>query len=290
MGTLFLVSTPIGNPEDITLRALRVFREVDLVAAEDARQTTRLLAGYAITTPCLAYHEHNKLARLDEVLAALDRGDVALVANAGTPAMAAPGFELVSACIAAGYAVVPVPGPSAPLAALVASGLPTDRFVYLGPLPRRGAERRALVQRLADAPETLVAFEEPHRLCDTLEDLLAILGNRRATVARDLTRPSEEFRRGRLGQMLAHYSAHRPRGEYTLIVEGLRWRDYARDDDPAVEALPSESEVAERLRILRAQGRSGSAASREVARTLGLSRSIVYQVWISLDREGAPGQ
>lgn len=295
MGTLYLVSTPIGNLEDITLRALRVLREACLVAAEDTRQAQRLLARYEIDVPCLAYHEHNKLARLDDVLTALASGDVALISNSGTPALSAPGFELVSACIAAGLPVVSIPGPSAPIAALVVSGLPADQFTCVGFLPRRGAERRALLSSLAELPQTLVCFEAPHRLVDALADLLAILGDRRIAVARDLTRPHELVRRERIGQALAHFTAHRPRGEFTLVVEGRRWRA-ARDQPDAQSAdgvaapddlsgLPSEAEVAARLRQLRDQGKSGSAAARQVARELGINKSLVYQIWIGLDQE-----
>jgi 16S rRNA (cytidine1402-2'-O)-methyltransferase len=296
MGMLYLVSTPIGNLEDITLRALRVLREAGLIAAEDTRHTQRLLARYEISTPCLAYHEHNKLARLDDVLTALANGDVALVSDGGTPAMSDPGFELVNACIAAGFAVVPVPGPSAPIAALVASGLPTDQWTCVGLLPRRGPERRALLHSLADAPRTLLCFEAPHRLLDALADMLTILGDRRIVVARELTRPHEEFRRERISQAIAHFQAHRPRGEFTLVVEGRRWLAAGRKIQAADEAtapssladedlLPSEAEVAARLRALRDQGKSGSAAARQIARELGLNKSLVYQIWIGLDDE-----
>jgi 16S rRNA (cytidine1402-2'-O)-methyltransferase len=298
MGTLYLVSTPIGNLEDITLRAVRVLRESGLIAAEDTRHTQRLLARYTIDTPCLAYHEHNKLSRLDEVLTALANGDVALVSDAGTPGMSDPGFELVNACIAAGFTVVPIPGPSAAIAALVASGLPTDQFTYLGFLPRRGAERRTLLRELAQLPQTLVCFEAPHRVLDALADMLAILGDRRVVIARELTKIHEEFLRERISQALAHFQAHRPRGELTLIVEGRRWRgatsakavaqadgaELAESEDP----LPSEAEVAARLRELRDQGKSGSAAARQVARELGLNKSLVYQVWIGLDDTPKP--
>jgi 16S rRNA (cytidine1402-2'-O)-methyltransferase len=297
MGTLYLVSTPIGNLEDLTLRALRVLREAGLIAAEDTRHTQRLLDRYEISTPCLAYHEHNKLARLDDVLTALANSDVALVSDAGTPAMSAPGFELINACIAAGFAVVPVPGPSAPIAALVASGLPADQWTCVGFLPPRGAARRALLQSLADAPRTLVCFEAAHRLLDALADLLAILGDRRIAIARDLTKPHEEFRRERISQAIAHFQAHRPRGELTLVIEGRHWPATgrkARAIEPLAadlaalsdeEQLPSESDVAARLRALRDLGKSGSAASRQVARELGLNKSLVYQIWIGLDHE-----
>ena len=292
MGTLFLVSTPIGNLEDITLRALRVLREAALIAAEDTRHIRRLLARYEIATPAIAYHEHNKLSRLDEVLTALANGDVALVSDAGTPAMSDPGFELVNACIAAGFPVVPIPGPSAPIAALVASGLPTDQFIYLGFLPRKGPDRRALLQSLADLPQTLVCFEAPHRLTAALEDLLILLGDRRIVVARELTKLHEEFRRERISQALAYFAEHRPRGEFTLVVEGLglragkkRTARGAALPNAAADQPPSEADVAARLRILRTQGKSGSAAARIVARELGISNSIVYQIWISLDEE-----
>jgi 16S rRNA (cytidine1402-2'-O)-methyltransferase len=297
MGTLYLVSTPIGNLEDITLRALRVLREASLIAAEDLRSAQRLLARYEISTPCLAYHQHNKLSQLDDLLTALANGDVAVIADAGTPAVSAPGFELVSACIAAGFDVVPVPGPSAPVAALVASGLPADQWTNLGFLPRRGAARRALLQGLADAPRTLVCFEESHRLLDALADMLAILGDRRIVVAHDLTKPHEQFRRERISQASAHFQAHRPRGEFTLVVEGRHWPAASARKAPAAqqvsstgaalpdEELPSEADVAARLRTLRALGKSGSAASRQVARELGLNKSLIYQIWIGLDQE-----
>lgn len=295
MGTLYLVSTPIGNLEDLTLRALRVLREASLIAVENPRTAQRLLARYQIGAPVISYHEHNKLAQVDELLTALVNGDVALIADSGTPGMSAPGFELVSACIAAGFAVVPVPGPSAPVAALVASGLPTDQFTYLGDLPRRGAERRALLTSLAEAPQTLICFEAPHRLVDALADMLAILGDRRVALARDLTRPGEEFRRQRISQALGHYAEHRPRGDLTLVIEGRRWpaarkAPAAQPAEPGgsfepADELPSESEVAARLRQLRGLGKSGSAAARQVARELGLNKSLVYQVWIGLDQE-----
>jgi 16S rRNA (cytidine1402-2'-O)-methyltransferase len=218
---------------------------------------------------------------------ALASGDVALVADAGTPAMSDPGFELVGACIAAGFPVVPIPGPSAPIAALVAAGLPTDQFIYLGFLPRKGPDRRALLHSLADMPQTLVCFEAPHRITDALEDMLAILGDRRIAVARELTKLHEEFRRERISQALAHFTAHRPRGEFTLVVEGggLRARGKPRSQAgaPDAEPGPSEADVAARLHALRDQGKSGSAAARQIARELGISKSLVYQIWISLD-------
>lgn len=290
MGTLFIVATPIGNLEDITLRALRVLREVRLIAAEDTRHTRKLLDHYQITTPCTSYHEHNKLARLDYILAALAEGDVALVSDAGTPAISDPGFELVTACIAAGFTVAPIPGPSAPVAALVSSGLPSERFAYVGFLPRRSPDRRALLADLADLSLTLVCFEAPHRLIDTLTDMLDLLGDRRAVAANDLTKRFEDVRRGTVSELLRYFSDQRPRGEYTLVVEGRignseRKRDRQRIVVTADPVPPSEAEIARRLRQWRDQGHNGSAAARAVARELGLQKSIVYQVWLSLGDE-----
>ncbi|HRF51011.1 MAG TPA: 16S rRNA (cytidine(1402)-2'-O)-methyltransferase, partial [Anaerolineales bacterium] len=184
MGTLYVVATPIGNLEDLTLRARRILGEVALIAAEDTRRTRQLLNHLELRTPTLSYFEHNKLARLEQILAALDAGDVALVSDAGTPAISDPGQELVHAALAAGHAVVPVPGASAVLAALVASGLPTTAFTFLGFPPRRSQERREALAALATTPTTLIFYESPHRVADLLADALAVLGDRPAAVAR----------------------------------------------------------------------------------------------------------
>ncbi len=270
------------------MRALRVLREVRLIAAEDTRHTQRLLGHYQIATPCISYHEHNKLARLDRILEALGAGDVALVSDAGTPGVSDPGYELVCACIAAGFTVAPVPGPSAPIAALTASGLPSDRFVFVGFLPRRGAERRALLEDLADLTLSLVCFEAPHRLLDALGDIREVLGDRQIVVAKDLTKRFEDLRRATVGEALAHFSAQPPRGEYTLVIAGQaaggeRKRDRRRlTAAPGFVEPPSEAEIARRLRILRDQGQGGSAAARAVARELGIQKSVVYEVWLNL--------
>jgi 16S rRNA (cytidine1402-2'-O)-methyltransferase len=285
MGTLYLVSTPIGNLEDITLRALRVLREASLIAAEDTRHTRRLLAHHAIETPCISYHEHNKLARQDELLGALAAGDVALVSDAGTPALSDPGYELVCACIAADIAVTPIPGPSAPLAALVAAGLPTEQFYYLGFLPRRSAERQALFRSLAALPATLVCFESPHRLAAALADALAALGDRPAVVARELTKLHEEFVRLPLSEARAHFAAHHPRGECTLLIGGAT--PGAAPEMP--DAATREEALRARLRELRAAGQRSSAAARTVAREFGQPRSAVYQIWLALDAEEDEG-
>ena len=220
MGKLYLVATPIGNLEDISARALRVLREVRLIAAEDTRQTAKLLNHYAIQTALTSYHEHNKLVKLDQILAALAEGDVALVSDAGTPALNDPGYELVRAALQAGYEVSPIPGPSAPVSALVASGLPTDSFLYLGYLPRKSAERRRELAKVKDLPYTLIFLEAPHRLLASLEDLCHVLGDRACALARELTKVHEEIFRDSLSEAREYFQANPPRGEFTLVVAG----------------------------------------------------------------------
>ena len=222
MGTLYVVATPIGNLEDVTLRALRVLREASLIAAEDTRTTRKLLSRYDVHTPVTSFHDANAARKLPALLAALRDGAVALVSDAGMPLVSDPGYQLVSAATAAGVPVVAVPGPSAVTTALVVSGLPADRFLFLGFLPRRVAERRAALQALAREQHTLVAFEAPHRLRQTLHDLLAALGDRRIAACRELTELHEEVFRGSVQEALAHFTE--PRGEFTLVVEGAHRR------------------------------------------------------------------
>jgi len=218
MGTLFLVATPIGNLEDMSARALRILREAKLIAAEDTRHTGKLLKHFDISTPLTSYFEHNKLIKIESILRALSTGDVALVSDAGTPALNDPGYELVRAALEAGFEVRPIPGPSAPIAALTVSGLPTDSFLYLGYLPRKTSERRAALEKVAGLPYTLIFLETPHRLLDSLADLQAALGDRQTAAARELTKLHEEVWRGRLSEARAHFKA--PRGEFVLVIEG----------------------------------------------------------------------
>ncbi len=203
MGTLYLIATPIGNLEDISVRALRLLRDVRLVAAEDTRITQNLFHHFDIHTPLTSYFEHNKMSKLDSILAALNVGDVALVSDAGTPGLNDPGYELVCAALNAGYRVSPVPGPASPIAALVASGLPTDSFLYLGYLPRKSSERKKFLERLADLPYTLIFLETPHRLLKSLADLQVMLGDRSVAIARELTKLHEEIWRGMLSQAVS---------------------------------------------------------------------------------------
>jgi 16S rRNA (cytidine1402-2'-O)-methyltransferase len=282
MGTLYLVATPIGNLEDITLRALRVLREVRLIAAEDTRHTRILLDHYQIATPCISYHEHNKLVRRDEILAALQTGDVALVSDAGTPAIADPGQELVQVCLAAGHTVTPIPGPSAPVAALVASGMATDRFAFIGFLPRQPRERRELLREIADLTLTIICFETPHRLLEALHDIAAILGARQLAVANDLTKRFEAIVRGTAAELVEHFTQHMPRGEFTIVIAGAvpsgeRKRDRRRLRATAETVSPEA--IAAYLRELVAQGVSGSTAVRRTAQELGVPKNAVYDVW-----------
>jgi 16S rRNA (cytidine1402-2'-O)-methyltransferase len=267
-GTLFLVATPIGNLEDISARALRVLSQAVVIAAEDTRHTRKLLDHYQIRTPLTSYHEHNKLTKLDVVLNALERGNVALVSDAGMPGLNDPGFELVRAALQAGHLVSPVPGPSAPISALVASGLPTDAYLYLGYLPRKPLERRQKIQEVAELPYTLVVLETPHRLLNALQDLLEELGDRQIAVARELTKLHEEILRATLSQALAHFQAVAPRGEFTLVIagkppSGVNWDE---------KLLRRELEQAMR------QGEKASQAAARLANLSGWPRRKVYRM------------
>jgi 16S rRNA (cytidine1402-2'-O)-methyltransferase len=269
MGTLYVVATPIGNLEDLTARALRVLGEVRLVAAEDTRRTGLLLSHFGLHTPLTSYFEHNKLAKLDHILSALEAGDVALVSDAGTPNLSDPGYELVRAALEAGHAVVPVPGASALLAALVASGLPTDAFVYLGFLPRKAAERRGLLAGVAREPRTLVAYEAPHRLLETLAEVQAQLGDRPVAVARELTKLHEEIFRGPVSAAHAHFAAGEVLGEITLVIGGA----------PAVaEAAWTAAQVQAEVAQLVAGGLRLKEAARLVADRAGWPQRDVYHL------------
>jgi len=272
-GALYLIATPIGNREDITLRAVRLLGEVALIAAEDTRHTGLLLRHLGIDRPLLSYHAHNQRTRQAELLARLASGDVALVSDAGTPGLSDPGHDLVVAALAAGHQVVPVPGPSALLAAVTASGLAPDGFTYLGFLPRRPAEARRRLAEMATLAHPLVIFEAPHRLVETLALLVEALGDRPAAACRELTKLHEEFRRGPLTALLAHYRTTPPRGEFVLVIGG------------APPAGPIGVEEAQALlRAALAAGRSPSQAAREVAERTGRPRQELYRLLREKDR------
>lgn len=278
MGTLFLVATPIGNMEDITLRALDVLKRAALIAAEDTRQTKKLLQRYEISTPLISYHEHNKLSRVNYLLEALANGDVALVSDAGTPGLNDPGYELVKAVLATGFPVSPVPGPSAPVAALVVSGLPSDSFLYLGYLPRKRTERRARLNEVAALPYTLIFLETPHRLREALDDLEAQLGDRQMAIARELTKLHEETFRGTIHQAREHFAENEPRGEFTLVVSGAS----------SLFSEPwSEAQLRAALRDGLESGRPAAQLSSELAAESGWQRRAIYQMVLNAKKSEA---
>jgi 16S rRNA (cytidine1402-2'-O)-methyltransferase len=269
---LYLVATPIGNLEDITLRALRVLKEVDRIACEDTRQTQKLLNHFDISTPTLSYHEHNEQARTVELIALLQQGGrVAVVSDAGTPAFSDPGFELVRAAVAAGVRVVPIPGANAALSALVASGLDTDRFLYVGFLPAKPGARRTELETLASSNPglTLVVYEAPHRILDTLTDVDAVWGEQvRVVVARELTKIHEEYLRGTAREVrLALSSRERVRGEIVLLIEATS------------AGLPSKgaASVSQLIQLMEAEGLDEKDALKRIARERGVSKSDVYR-------------
>jgi 16S rRNA (cytidine1402-2'-O)-methyltransferase len=273
VGILYVVGTPIGNLEDITLRALRILGEVSLIAAEDTRAARRLLSHYEIKTPLTSYWEHNKLAKLEHILDVLAEQDVALISRAGMPGISDPGYELIKAALDRGLNVVPIPGPSALVSALVVSGLPTDSFLYLGFLPRTRSKRARLLSALAGEPRTLVAFEAPHRLLDALKDIKEALGERSLAVTRELTKLHEEVVRGTTSEAIRHFEANPPRGEVTLVVEG------------AAKSSWEQEEVEKALRQLKQEGIPGTEASRQVAKMSQRPRAEVYRMWLSLEDE-----
>ncbi len=268
MGTLYIVGTPIGNLEDITFRAVRILREVSLIAAEDTRKARILLDHYEIPTPVTSFFEGNERHKIESVLRALAQGDVALISEAGMPTISDPGYPLVKAAVEQGVRVVPIPGPSAHTAALVASGLPTDQFLFLGFLPRKASDRSTLLAEVAPLSATLILYESPRRVEETLENLRQALGDRPVALCRELTKRYEEIWRGTLTDALPHLSEHPPRGEFTLVVGGR----------PAEEAVWAEARVRAALRDARDQGLSHSQAAREVAKRSGWDRGDVYDL------------
>lgn len=271
-GKLYLVATPIGNLEDITLRALRVLKEVDLIACEDTRHTAKLLAHYGISTPRESYHEHNESSRTPQLLALLQNGkNIALVCDAGTPLISDPGLTLVRSCHQAGIEVLPIPGPNAAVAALSGSGLSTDAFFFAGFLPARSAARKKRLQELATMPATLVFHEAPHRLLATLEDMLAILGPRPACSVRELTKMHEEWLRGSLAEILeALRKRSKIQGEITLMVSGSSGGATQARSWPASIRRHVEEEM-------RKTGASRKEALRSVALQRGISRNQAYK-------------
>ena len=271
LGTLYVVATPIGNLADITQRAIQILKDVELIACEDTRHTRKLLQHFGINTKTTSYHEHNENQRGDELLDLLKQGsDIAIVSDAGTPAISDPGFRLVRSAIENEITVVPVPGPSALITALVAAGLPTDEFFFAGFLPARASARQTRLRELASVPGTLIFYEAPHRLSATLKDAYETLGEREAVVARELTKLHEEVRRGRLSDLVEHYSQVEPRGEIVLLID--------RNSIETGEAESnSERSVGEIVAQFEAEGIDHRAALKKAARELKLSRAEAYR-------------
>ena len=268
MNTLYVVATPIGNLEDISLRALRILKEVRIIAAEDTRKTSRLLNHYQITTPMTSYYEHNKLVKMNRMLDYLAEGDMALVSEAGMPGISDPGYELIVAAIGQGIPVVPIPGASAVTTALAVSGLATDKFTFLGFLPNKSAARRRVLESVSAEKATLVILEAPHRVEDSLKDILAVLGDRQLAACRELTKMHEEVFRGTVSEALAHFTE--PRGEFTLVIDGNK-----------VET-PKEptAEISQKLHDLRKSGWPAKEAIAGMAAETGLSKRELYRAWL----------
>jgi len=268
VSTLYLVATPIGNFDDITIRALRVLGEVLLVAAEDTRSARRLLDHFDVKARVTSYNEHNKIAKTPAILDALAAGDVAVMSDAGMPGISDPGHDLVVAALDAGHEIVPIPGASAVLAAVAASGLASRRFHYLGFLPRQSGPRRRALADAAVCGDTLVVFESPHRVVATMTDALAVLGDRRIAVCRELTKLYEEIWRGQISEAITHFA--NPRGEFTLVIEG--GAAPSSDDDAPVD-VPS---IVAALKVDGVGAKDGVAALMRRAR---LSRRAAYAAW-----------
>ncbi|MGC9504596.1 16S rRNA (cytidine(1402)-2'-O)-methyltransferase [Baaleninema sp.] len=274
-GTLYVVGTPIGNLEDMTFRAVATLNAADVIAAEDTRHTGKLLQHFQIATPQIAYHHHNRSQRIPEILDRLQRGEaIALVTDAGMPGISDPGYELVKACAEAGLPVVPIPGVSASVTAVSVSGIECDRFTFEGFLPTKGKSRRERLEQLSGEVRTLIFYEAPHRLRETLADLASVLGNGRSiALGRELTKRFEEIWRGTLGEAIALYQQREPKGEYTIVVAGASAEGMVLSE----EALKAE------LQQLMASGLSRSQASRELARSSQLSRRQLYQLALTIE-------
>jgi 16S rRNA (cytidine1402-2'-O)-methyltransferase len=273
--SLYLVATPICNLEDITLRALRVLKEVDLIACEDTRQTLKLLNHYDIKTRLVSYHEHNEMTKAAELVVNLEGGArIALVTDAGMPGISDPGFRLIALAIRHHVPVVPIPGASAFLAALVASGLPTDSFRFSGFLPAKAGQRRKLLESVKDSPRTQVFYEAPHRLLDTLADVVEVLGeSRHVVVAREVTKLHEEFLRGQATEILEQLKARGDvKGEITLLI--------AKAEEGAAASAPEAVSIAQRVReIMSAEKADEKAALKKVAKERGIGKSEAYREW-----------
>lgn len=277
-GILYICATPIGNLEDITLRARRILQEVDLIAAEDTRHTRKLLSFYDIHTSLTSYHEHNKWEKGPKLISELCAGkNIALVSDAGTPGISDPGQDLVELAVEAGIAVVPIPGASAVVSALVISGLPTDRFCFEGFLPRTKKERHAVIQQWVAEQRTIVFYESPYRLVKTLEELSALFGERNIAVTRELTKTHEQAVRGKLLEVLQYFKVNSPKGEIVVIIRG--------NNEIKEAPLPGPTDICECVNKLVLQGHNKKDAIKEAARLLGVSKREVYDTILRAEKK-----
>lgn len=280
--TLYLVATPIGNLDDMTFRALKVLREATLVAAEDTRNTLKLLTFFGIkAAKLISCFEHNEAKRIDEILKALEEGGkVALVSDAGMPGISDPGFQVVKAVVEKGFPVVPIPGASALLAALPASGFPATPFVFEGFLPAKQGERQSALTRLRSEERTLVFFESPHRLRNSLKDMMNVFGNRQGVVGRELTKLHEEFVRGNLQELWKHFKAVEPKGEFVVVVEGAEHVDHSDQEKWVGVSIADQL-----IQLMKEQGLSKTEAVKAVCKTRALPREVVYKIAMEIKRE-----
>jgi 16S rRNA (cytidine1402-2'-O)-methyltransferase len=272
MPILYVVATPIGNLEDISQRAIRTLREVQLIAAEDTRKTRHLLTHYDIKTPLTSYYEHNKVTKLEYILNRLKEEDIALVSEAGMPGISDPGYELIAEAGRRNIPVVPIPGPSAIITALAVSGLPTDRFTFIGFFPPKAGTRRRVLESVKEEPGTIIALEAPHRMQDSLEEILNTLGDRRIAVCRELTKLHEEIFRGTVSEAVKHFTA--PRGEFTLVLEGKGKKNAPQLTD----------DIEKQLHQMYLRGATAREAIAAVAGETGLKKNELYQTWLKLDK------
>ncbi|PKM42276.1 MAG: 16S rRNA (cytidine(1402)-2'-O)-methyltransferase [Firmicutes bacterium HGW-Firmicutes-8] len=278
-GSLYLCATPIGNLEDVTLRALRIMREVSLIAAEDTRHTRKLLSRYDIHTPLTSYHEHNKREKGPKLVAQLKEGkDIALVSDAGTPGISDPGQELVLLAVEEGLTVIPVPGASAVIAALTSSGLSTGRFAFEGFLPRVRKERNKVLNQIVAEERTFVFYESPQRIMKTLQEILTFAGDRNIVVARELTKVHEEILRGQISQIIEHFRGHSPKGEFTVVLDG-------RNDKTKELPIRSSSDLYKMVTGYLVQGFDKKGAIKETARTIGISKKEVYSAVLEVENK-----
>jgi 16S rRNA (cytidine1402-2'-O)-methyltransferase len=277
MGCLYLIATPIGNLQDITLRALDTLKQVDLIAAEDTRQTGILLQHFDIHTRLTSYHEHNKETKTTSLVDYLESHDLAIVSDAGTPALNDPGYEIVKEALDRGYRVIPVPGACAPITAITASGLPTDQFLYIGYLPRKHTERIKLLHELEDLPYTLVLLETPHRLVDALVDLRQALGDRKIVLGREMTKKFEEFIHLTLNNADEYFLTHEPRGEFTVVIEGKK---RSSNDQWSQEAI--EKEIQRRM----GEPYQARELAKEISLASGWNSKDIYDVIHMVRKKG----